>query len=283
MIHLFRPATNPAGILALAVAALLGANTASAQESSRPPLALMGTVPIYWGEAEGLAGLLDTQTTGHWARPVLERSFELVPLDYLSSAALEVHGTLLLAQPRALSAEENVALDGWVRGGGRLLLFADPMMTGDSHYGLGDRRRPQDVALLSPILAHWGLDLRFDAQQPAGVQLVEGDGWNLPVNLAGQFYASGGGTCRFEADRVIARCRLGAGEVLLMADAALLDFERPPMAAETGLQALLAAIFGESGEIAGLQPVRLAAEAGNGASLVVYPHEEAARSHLAAP
>jgi hypothetical protein len=88
---------------------------AAAQESPRPQLALMGTVPIYWGEAEGLAGLLDTSDTGHWARPVLEQEFDLVPLDYLSADVLAQHTTLMMAQPRALSAEENVALDAWVR------------------------------------------------------------------------------------------------------------------------------------------------------------------------
>jgi hypothetical protein len=123
--------------------------------------------------------------TGHWARPVLEQRFRLVPLDYLSADALAPHDTLLLAQPRALSAEENVALDGWVRGGGSLLLFADPMMTGESRFNLGDRRRPQDVALLSPILTHWDLELVFDDSQAAGLRFLGGNGPQLPVNLAG--------------------------------------------------------------------------------------------------
>ena len=237
--------------LACAFMALGAAANVHAQEPARPQLALMGTVPIYWGEADGLAGMLDTTATGHWARPVLEREFELVPLDYLSAEALAPHRVLMLAQPRALSAEENVALDGWVRGGGRLLLFADPMMTGHSHYGLGDRRRPQDVALLSPILAHWGLDLLFDAEQPGGLRQIEGDGWSLPVNLAGQMQARDGGTCLFEAGGLLARCRLGEGEALVVADAALLDLEMPHMDSAKGLQDLLAAIIGKSGEIAG--------------------------------
>ena len=80
---------------------------------------------------------------------------------------------LLLAQPRALSGPENVALDAWVRGGGHLLLFADPMMTGESRFGIGDRQRPQDVILLSPILNRWCRDPQFDQNQPQWPDLRE--------------------------------------------------------------------------------------------------------------
>lgn len=47
---------------------------------------------------------------------------------------------------------ENVALDDWVRAGGARALFADPLLTFNSRFSIGDRRRPQDVATLSPIL-----------------------------------------------------------------------------------------------------------------------------------
>ena len=107
-----------------------------------PALALMGSVPIYWGEPGQLGDLLGDANPPHWARAVLERRWRLVPLDYLDEAALEAQERLLMAQPRGLSPEENVALDAWVRGGGHLLLLADPMMTGASRYPLGDRRRP---------------------------------------------------------------------------------------------------------------------------------------------
>ena len=67
----------------------------------------------------------------------------------------------MMIQPRPLSPQENVALDNWVAAGGRLLLFADPALTEDSAFAIGDRRRPQDVVLLSPILARWGLELEL--------------------------------------------------------------------------------------------------------------------------
>jgi hypothetical protein len=220
-----------------------------AQEPARPQLALMGTVPIYWGEAEGLEGLLDTSETGHWARTVLEREFELVPLDYLSADALAPHSTLMMAQPRALSAEENVALDAWVRGGGHLLLFADPMMTGHSHYGLGDRRRPQDVALLSPILAHWGLELRFDAEQESGLRLVDGSGAQFAVNLAG-FWKQTGHHCELAREEIVALCEIGDGVAVLIADAAALDMDGPHASAKDFLAGFVS-IFASYGENAG--------------------------------
>ena len=91
----------------------LGAGTAAAP--SNPPLGLMGTIPIYWGEARQLDDLIGGAAIRHWARAELERGYQLRPVDYLDATALDQLEFLLLAQPRALSGEENVALDAWVR------------------------------------------------------------------------------------------------------------------------------------------------------------------------
>lgn len=238
----------------LALTATLGLSLAPAsaahdvaQSEARPALGIMGTIPIYWGESGGnFDALLAGEGEAHWAKAQLERNYRLEPIDYLSSEAIESHRFLLLAQPRGLSPEENVALDGWVRKGGRLLLFADPMMTGHSHYGLGDRRRPQDVTLLSPILAHWGLQLRFDDAQTEGVYGREIRGHAIPVNLPGQFaLLEGKEDCITLGDSLAAHCRLGEGQALILADAALLDEEGPWKNAASGLDRLLGEIFGE--------------------------------------
>ena len=214
---------------------------AAAVGQQRPPLALMGTIPLYWGEADGLADLLSGAGALHWARAELERGWQLVPLDYLSSAALSSHRHLLLAQPRGLTGEENVALDGWVRGGGQLLLFADPLLTGESRYAIGDRRRPQDVALLSPILAHWGLELRFAEQPDAAPQLRALGDLALPVEQPGQLALIGPhAPCHLLGEGLVAACRLGAGRALIVADAALLDLHHRPQGACAALHGLLA-------------------------------------------
>ena len=237
--------------LALAGALLPFASSCEAKApAERPPLGLMGTLPIYWGESAAFGDVLNGQGEAHWARARLEQRFTLEPLDALTAEDLAGLDYLLLAQPRALSGAENVALDEWVRRGGRLLLFADPMLTGASRFPVGDRRRPQDVTLLSPILSHWGLAMDFDVAAPEGVALLEGAGAPIPVNRPGQF-ATRAGDCTLAARAVLARCRIGEGTATILADAALLDLYNPHPAAAAALDSLVTETFGQTGEIAG--------------------------------
>lgn len=158
----------------------------------------------------------------------MEEQGRVVPLDSLAGRqglALPHDALLVLIQPRPLSPDENVALDAWVRGGGHVLLFADPMLTAHSAFALGDPRRPQDIAMLSPILDHWGLALEFDDAQPRGERDVEVRGATLPVNLRGQLRLSADARCRLEADKLVADCRVGKGRAVVVADAALFDGE----------------------------------------------------------
>ncbi|GMM93273.1 DUF4350 domain-containing protein [Qipengyuania sp. MTN3-11] len=187
----------------------------------------MSTLPIYWPESEAFGDFLREQSEPGWVRRTIEADHRLQPIDTLAAETLSGVDLLLLAQPRALSPAENVALDDWVRGGGRVLLFADPMLTRHSHFPIGDRRRPQDVVLLSPILGRWGLELTFDAGQPEGERDIATPDGALPVNLTGRFQPREGGeaACATEADGVIASCRIGRGRAVLVADAALLDGE----------------------------------------------------------
>lgn len=195
---------------------------------TRGRLGLMSTLPIYWGEAAGIEEMLQSDSAPPWVRSRLERRYELVPLDTLEGLENAGLDRLLLAQPRALSATENVALDEWVRGGGHLLLLADPMLTGEYRFAIGDRRRPQDVILLSPILARWGLGLEYDPGQAAGERVAEAAGMALPVNQAGRFLlapdaSDAPGECALSGSGLAASCRIGNGRALLVADAAVLD------------------------------------------------------------
>ncbi len=239
--------------LALGLAAVPSVHAHAQEDASQPRLALMGTVPVYWGEAAGLDEMLGGDAPSHWARAVLEERFALAPLDYLSDETLAPYRYLLMAQPRGLSAEENVALDRWVREGGRLVLFADPMMTGESRFHLGDRRRPQDVALLSPILAHWGLEMHFDSEQPSGPQVSEHLGGPIPVNLRG--HLSGEEEARFctiPGDGLLADCAIGQGRALVIADAAIVDIVGPHAHAEHALRRIVDDVLGEIGDDAGI-------------------------------
>lgn len=234
-----KPLTPLALALALA-AASTGCRAAPdpAPRSAAPRLGLMTTLPLYWAEADGVGELLRAPEAPSWVRGALETRFVLDPLDTLEDTALAGLDRLMLAQPRALTPGENVALDAWVRRGGRLVLLADPMLTRHSRFAIGDRRRPQDVVLLSPILTHWGLALAFDPEQPETERMVDVAGMSLPVAVAGTLSVMPGGACEIAGEGVLARCRIGKGHVTVLADAAILD-EAEPGAAEQRRAALL--------------------------------------------
>ena len=198
----------------------------------------MTTLPIYWPESSGVDDLLKDGGETGWVRPALERDFTIRPLDTLDADTLAEFDLLMLAQPRALAPDENVALDDWIRAGGRLLLFADPMLTAHSRFRIGDRRRPQDVALLSPILSHWGLELTFDADQSPEESVVDFDGIPIPVSLSGRWSQAENGSCELAGEGAIATCAIGEGRVLILADAAVL--EEAPVEDPTRQKALVA-------------------------------------------
>ena len=213
-------------VAGLAVAAASGLRADRGEARDKSALLLFTTLPIFWNEADDVSAMLRPGEPP-WPRRALERRHRLVPIDAIDPAALAQASGLLVAQPRPLAPGENVALDNWVAGGGRLVLFADPMLTGESSFAVGDRRRPQDVVLLSPILARWGLRLEFDESQPAGEREVRSGDSVFTVRLAGSFAPVPGGRrdarCTVERSGVVAQCRVGRGAVIAIADAALLE------------------------------------------------------------
>ncbi|MGB3166147.1 MAG: Gldg family protein [Alteraurantiacibacter sp.] len=259
--------------LSLACAAFpAGAQEAEPDTDTRPHVGVMTTIPIFWGEPAEEAGddFWGGLRSQHWALDALGARYAVAPLDYLAAEELRHYDALFLAQPRGLTGEENVALDSYVRSGGRVLVLADPMMTGESVFHIGDRRRPQDSVLLSPILARWGVELHFDAGQAYGVTLREIAGQLVPLNMPGQFVVLdtqvAGDSCSLEADGLLARCRIGSGEVLLLADAAVLDLEGPHEGARQALVMLTAHIFPDIGDGAGREreiPIEIGESPGN--------------------
>jgi hypothetical protein len=235
------PAGFPAFLAcSLTLAGCGGSASGKNGDEALPGVGLYGSLPILWGESDDIRGFLESGKGGHWARDLLQ-SGSLKPLDSLADAGgslpLPQGDVLVLAQPRPLTPQENVALDDWVRAGGRVLLFADPMLTAHSIFALGDARRPQDMAMLSPILGRWGLLLEFDEAQQSGERLVELREGAVPVNLAGRFRTvqkAGKETvrCSLEAAALMADCRVGSGRVVALADAALLEDSHDPQDAE---------------------------------------------------
>jgi hypothetical protein len=215
------------GLVLAVLAPLLAAcgNTGEPSGSTRV-IGLSTSLPLLWGESGDIRGHLAGQGGRHWAMTVLEQRGKVVPLDTLAGPhglALPADGLLVLAQPRPLSPDENLALDAWVRSGGRLLLFADPMLTAESAFPLGDPRRPEAMAMLSPILRHWGLEPQFDEDQPLGARTLAPFGIDIPVELPGRFRPRQGAPCKIEAEGFAADCVIGKGRVIALADAAVFD------------------------------------------------------------
>ncbi len=233
-------------VTVLAAAVLL----TSGQRRAALPRAATGlftTLPILWNEERDLAAALRPDQQAHWAKAVIAGGGAIVPLDTLAAPGaagpLAAVTRLVLAQPRPLSPDENVALDAWVRAGGRALVLADPALTEESAFALGDRRRPQAVALLSPILGHWGLDLSFDVAQTFGERTVAADRIALPVNLAGRLEVRKGAACRLSGEAVIAVCAIGRGRATVVADAAVLERNDQAGARAAAFGALLDTAF----------------------------------------
>ena len=234
-------------VLALLIAGLAVWAMQPRSTGPQAPIGLFTSLPILWNEAPDIAAQLNDTAPPHWARAQLAERGRIVPLDTLAAQPLAGLTRLVIAQPRPLSPDENVALDAWVRGGGRLLLLADPALTQHSDFPIADPRRPQAVVLLSPILKRWGLDLTFDESQPYGERTGPVMDVPVPYNLAGRWRIAGpgggGAKCRVLGDGLAVTCAVGKGHVAALADAAVLEPQDGDGTRRTALAALLDAAF----------------------------------------
>lgn len=246
-------------LLVLAAAGAMWAWQQSTRPTDRPTVGLMTSLPIYWPEGADMVTMIDGSGELPWVRRTLEQNYKIMPLDAL--AADGGHGgepplaqlrRLLIVQPRGLSPQDNAALDAWVRGGGHLLFALDPMLTGQYAVPLGDPRHPVTVGLIPPVIGRWGLAMQYRELQPLTVQMVDYGAGTLPVALAGELIArdppygatpddlAARGDCRVLGNGIAAQCRLGAGRVTIVADAALFELARPIGDAEQQMNDLVA-------------------------------------------
>lgn len=185
------------------------------QPADKPDLLLMTALPIIWGEG----GAFDPAARPAASYAALKADYAVRPLDTLTAQTLGPSELLLLAQPRALAPEELVALDAWVRGGGRALIITDPLLRWPSELPLGDIGRPPAIGLLAPILTHWGLALL--PPERAGHVVRDVGVRRLAMVAPGRWTATNP-DCRLAWDKLLAQCQIGRGEALLLADADLM-------------------------------------------------------------
>ena len=221
-----------AGVAAIAVAVTSRKPAAPPPRpaNERPSLMLLTSLPLMFSEDFSL----DNKSSA--AAKALDTRYRLVPINVTSSVELAKGRLLLMAHPLAQPAEDLVALDAWVRRGGRVLLLADPLLEWPSERPLGDPLRAPPMFMDTGLLAHWGLRLRTPRQR--GPKLSKLSGFDVVTNSAGEL----SGSCAISGDGLLADCRIGAGRALVIADADLLDVEHLDPRSAQNLNALLATL-----------------------------------------
>jgi hypothetical protein len=191
-------------------------------------IAVMSSISLQWGEAD-----FDVVAKGEAQPdplvPRLAQSGQLQFVDSVARLQAAKPDVAILIQPRALSPDELVRLDSWVQAGGRLLLFADPALQWPSSLPLGDPGRPLFTSMLSPVLAHWGLELALPMDATEELVELRFRDLHLAMVSPGIWQAvrpsDTNGNCRIDADSRLAECRPGKGQVVLIADADMLHQE----------------------------------------------------------
>ncbi|MGE4322476.1 MAG: DUF4350 domain-containing protein [Sphingobium sp.] len=206
------------GGVSIALAALLfwaAPDRAVRFGSDRPALAVITALPLFWKEGQvGSEARFDGPTDAPIIT-VLRTRFTVRPIDDPQALADSGARRLLLAQPRAFSPAQMEGIDQWVRGGGRALVLADPLLRWPSDLPLGDRRRAPSTSLLGPLLDHWGFQVRD--RKDGEVRALMPDGRLVTLSGVQDFAMKG------DDGALIARRRIGRGEVLVLGDADLLD------------------------------------------------------------
>ena len=180
-------------------------------KAERPTLLLLTGLPLLFNEDFSLSG------GGSPALKRLQSRYRVLPISVTSTSELAKARLLMMAQPQAQTAENLVKLDEWVRGGGRVLLFADPILEWPSKRPLGDVTRPSPMFADTGLLQHWGV--RLDAPDRRGPAERRLRNYTVSTISPGTLR----GTCSIARDGLEAECRLGDGRAIIVADADLLD------------------------------------------------------------
>lgn len=185
--------------------------------SSRPRLLLLTSLPIIFPEGFTLKGSKS---------PVLEKleeGFRVYPISVADRTSLRGNRLLLMVQPQAQPAAVLVQLDQWVRGGGHVLLLADPALEWPSERPFGDPLRPPLAYPDTGLLAHWGVRLYAPAQ--LGSKSVKAGPKDIRTAAPGELAATSA-NCSVEDGGFQARCKIGRGEATVIADADFIDSDR---------------------------------------------------------
>ena len=194
-------------------------------DTKSEPLVLMSSIDLQWGEAEfGALAKGEAEPDPLFKR--LSEIHKIIAVDNVAQLQASRAKVALLVQPRPFTPEELVRLDQWVRAGGRLLFFADPALQWPSDLPIGDPARPLFTSMHSPLFAHWGIELvlPMEAEAESAEAVVQIGMQDVRVISAGQWQSilTNDRVCRIGKTPLIAECRPGKGQAILVADADLL-------------------------------------------------------------
>ena len=202
---------------------------ASKVAPNRPTLLLLTSLPLLFGEEFTLV------QPGSPALARLSAGYEITAIALADRTRLAGQRLLLMAQPRAQTAEALVDLDAWVRAGGRLLLLADPALDWPSERPLGDRLRPPPGFADTGLLAHWGVALSPPTRRGPVIETVGAR--QISYSSPGQLSST---DCALDGRATIARCAIGRGRVTIIADADLLNPDEGGAEAAANLDFIMA-------------------------------------------
>jgi hypothetical protein len=224
---LLKRAVTAAVILVIVLLASVAVGAWRAQKAKqKPDIGLITTLPMRWGEGDA-PNAIDAMANPAPAYVAIQDEYDIRLIDSVDNKALKKTKLLMLAQPRAFTPQELVDIDSWVRGGGRMLILADPALSWESAYPLGDKRRPLFTSLLSPLFTHWGIELVLpmdDGNEKAGYYQVAGE--RIKTITPGAWQPIRGrktGNCSISDKGLIAQCTVGKGQAILIADADLMN------------------------------------------------------------
>jgi ABC-type uncharacterized transport system len=207
----------------LAAAMLAFSLSACAPHLGKPgseELHILTSLPLFWGEGT-VADILGNRSGKAAIISALETQRQVVPLETADRRSLAKVRLLMIAQPRRLAPAELVALDGWIRRGGRLLVFTDPMLDWPSALSINDVRHAPPVGLLDPLFAHWGLELGDTDMAAPKVHIGDIGQSRVATTRPGTWSATQK-RCTVES-ALLAKCHVGHGVAYLVADADLLN------------------------------------------------------------
>lgn len=197
---LYRPAAAPAG---------------------SPAATVLTGLPLRWSGEGDMAAMIAAGMRDDPALARIEAAGPVLLVDSLVDHVPPPGGALLVAHPRALAPRELVAIDAFVRGGGRAVVLADALSGWPARHPLGDPRNPPVTSLLTPLLDHWGVVLGAVSADEIEPETADIDGIRLRLFSAGRFVRLSR-QCRAYAHHRILQCRIGRGEAWLVGDADLL-------------------------------------------------------------